>query len=300
MHNLGNYSDLIKNERGFTIVELLVASTLGLIVTGLLLGLTQANREVLGKDMIRTGLNQNIRGALDLMGADIRVGGENLGSTFPAIELINATGGDSDQLLIRRNLLDEVLPVCTAITAGSTVTNIYFAVPGTVAGCVYSGHTHNYNSWRNYRLSQTPAQALAYIYNSATKLGEFFLYTSEVNTGTAYYLTRSAGTWANSYPTASSAIYMLEEWRYRLVGENLQVIVNRDTANPFNVSFGLTDFLVRIEMQDNTFETAFTANDSWTSIKTIEVTLSGQDTFSGETLTQSMVGEFFPRNILSH
>jgi len=287
-------------EQGFTIMELMVTSFLGLIVTGLLLTLTQTNRNVLGKDTIRTGLNQNLRGALDLMGADIRVGGENLPASFPAIEIVDGASGATDRLKIRRNLLDEVLPLCTAITAGSSVNNIYFAIPGTVAGCVYSGHTHDYTAWRTYRLAQPSAQTLAYIYDSASKNGQFFTYTGEVSTGTAYYLTKSASTWTYNYPTASTSIYILEEWEYKMVGENLQVIVNRLTGTPYNVSFGLTNFQMRAKMQDNTIKTSFITSDNWTQIKALEVTLTGQDTFGGKVLSRTLVGDFVPRNILSH
>jgi hypothetical protein len=300
MHSLDSLKHNLRSCKGFSIAEMLVASFIGLMFTGVLLGMTTVNRNVMGKDNARTGLNQNLRGALDLVGADIRVAGENLGSIFPAVELTNGASGAPDQLTLRRNLLDEVLPLCTAITGGSGTTSIYFAIPGTVSGCVYSGHTHNYNSWRTYRLAQPSTSTLAYIYDSSAKLGEFFTYTNEVDTGTSYYLVRTAGTWSRSYPTASTTIYILEQWRFSMSSGILQLVINNDTTNTLDVSFGLTDFQARIKKQDDTFVNSFTTADNWTQIKAVEVTLSGSDTFGGNTLSKTMVGEFFPRNILSH
>lgn len=300
MRSYVNSKLLSKSQSGFTISEILVTSLLGLLITGLLLTLTSTQRKVLSKDLVRTGLNQNIRGALDLMGADIRVGGENLGQTFPAIELSNGSAGTSDVLTIRRNLLDEVLPVCTQITAGTSNSNIYFAIPGTISGCVYSGHTHNFTSWREYRLAQPSQSTLAYIFNTSTKVGEFFTYTAESDTGTSYYITRTSGTWANTYPVGSSAVYILEEWRYNKVGENLQVIQNNDNLNPLNVSFGLSNFQVQINLQDNTTVATFANTDSWSQIKSIEVELSGQDTFDGQLINRTLTGKYFPRNVLSN
>lgn len=286
--------------RGFTIAEMMVASFIGMLFTGMLFTLTTVNRNVMGKDSIRTGLNQNLRGALDLVGADIRVAGENLGTLFPAIEVTNGTSGAADTIILRRNLIDEVLPLCTQITGGTNTPNIYFAIPGTVAGCVYSGHTHDYDAWRAYRLTQPGQRTLAYIYDSTGHHGEFFTYINEQDNGNSYYIVRTTGTWSYTYPTASTSIYILEQWQFQLNTNNLQLVQNNDNANPLDVSFGITNFQVRVKMQDNTIVNSFTNTDNWTLIKALEVTLNGSDTFAGKAVNRSMVAEYFPRNILSH
>jgi len=108
------------------------------------------------------------------------------------------------------------------------------------------------------------------------------------------------GTWEHTYNTGSSAIYILEEWLFRLNGDVLQLIIDGDDENALNVAFGLTDFQVTARMQDDTTLDSLGAADNWTSLKSLEVTLAGEDSFAGETIEASLTSEFFPRNILSN
>ena len=287
------------SNRGFSVAELLVATGVGLLLVSLCLASVKLNSDVLGSDTARTRLNENLRGAMDVLIADGRVAGQNLSSTFPAVEIANGTGTASDQLTLRRNLLDEVLKVCTALTAGSTVRDVYFAIPGTTQGCVYSGLAQNYNSWRTYRTTHGGV-VKAFIYDSTVKLGEFFDYSSETDTGTSYYIHRSSGTWARNYPNTSSSVYILEEWTYRKDGDILQIVQNRDTTNPYNLSFGITDFQAIAYMQDGTTNTSFTTTNSWSLISRIEVTLSGTDKYAKKSVNRTLVSQFFPRNVLSN
>lgn len=284
------------SNRGFTLLELLVTTFFGLLISGLVAGSVLTNRHVLARDMVRTRLTQNLRGALDIIALDARIGGQSLGASFPAIEV--ADNGQRDTLTIRRGLIDEILPLCQAITAGSGGGKAFFAVPGTVQGCSYTGQTHNYSAWRTYRISQGGVVD-AYIYDSAAKKGEFFKYTSESDSGTKYNIQRS-GSWSNSYPIASTAIYILEEWEFSLNGEMLQLVQNKDTANPQNVSFSMDSFSVNVAMQDGSTTSSFTKDDPWTQIGGISVTLAGHDTFSKQNVNRSLTAMFFPRNILSN
>lgn len=272
---------------------------LGLLIVGLGLSTVLVNRDVLGKETARTRLTQNLRGALDILGTDIRIAGENLSAAFPAVEITNGASGAPDTLTIRRNLLDEVLPLCTAIASGTTVTSIFYAIPGTVPGCTYSGHTNDYNAWNVYRTSNGNLVD-AFIYNTVAKTGEFFKYTSETDGATSYSLNRTAGTWAGSYSVGASAVYVLEEWKYQMSSGILQVIQNRDASNPLNVSFGITDFQVSAIMQDGSTKTAFTSSDAWNTIAQIQIDITGQDRYAGRLLTKTVTGKFFPRNVLSN
>ncbi len=272
---------------------------LGLLIVGLGLSTVLVNRNVLGKETARTRLTQNLRGTLDIIGTDIRIAGENLSAAFPAVLVTNGTSGASDTLTIRRNLLDEVLPLCTAIASGSTVTSAFFAIPGTVSGCTYSGHTNDFNAWRNYRINNGTIID-AFIYNTVAKSGEFFKHTGETNSGTSYSLTRAAGTWGASYAVGATAIYALEEWTYRLNGGILQVIQNRDNANPLNVSFGITNFQVAAIMQDGSTKSSFVATDAWNTIAQLQIDITGEDRYAGRTIIKTVTGKFFPRNVLSN
>ena len=294
-------------DRGFTLLELLVASTIGIIILTLAMGGLLANREVYHYDMIRTRLNENLRGALDFVAANAREAGEALPASFAAVQVINGGGGASDELILRRNLLDEVLKVCTAITSGTGVTQIVFADNSATAGCSYSGNTFNYDTWQTYRNDNGPT-VKAFIYDSVTKNGEFFDYTSETDGGTSYSITRTPGTWTYSYPVGSSSVYMLEEWHFRVddvaLGDDLfQVIADDDIANPMNILSAVINFQVQVHLNDNvTVLSSFDpAVNNWTDIKAIEVTLSGEDTtLRGEVIDNTVSSRFFPRNVLSN
>jgi prepilin-type N-terminal cleavage/methylation domain-containing protein len=290
-----NYIKPSSKQKGFALIELLVTSFLGLILLSMISATMLMNRSVLGRDTSRTRLNQNLRGSMDIIGFDTRVSGENLPSTFPAILL---TTGTTDTFTVRRNLVDEVLNLCVQINSGSTTTQIKFAIPGTVAGCVYSNMTTAYNSWNTYR-TNNGGTVDAFIWDRVNKRGEFFKFSANGTDGTSYWLTRTAGTWANTYTLGTSNIYILEEWQYRLVGDTLQVVQDQDTTNPLNVSFGITDFQVSILKSDGTTVTSFTTSDNWPDISQVNISISGKERYSGKDITRTMSGRFFPRNILS-
>lgn len=289
----------LSSDSGFTVMELLVTSVLGFVITGLALTASISYQNVLGKDIARTRLNQNLRGSLDLIGVDIRVGGENLGAAFPAIELINGASNAPDRLIVRRNLLDEVLPVCTTVVAGSGVNQVQFAIPGTVPGCTYSGQTHNFQAWQSYRTSNG-GQVPVYIFDTSAKLGEFFTYNGENDTGNSYSIGRSGSSWTNTYAASASALYVLEEWEYQLNDGLLQIITNRDTSNPLNIAFDVSDFQVTIDMQDGTTKQSFTTSDQWNQIRSVNISISGTDSFARRTMNETFSASYFPRNVLSN
>ena len=73
------------SDSGFSIAEFIVTSTLGLIILGICLSTFSTSRALVRYDMDRTSLNQNLRGALDILGMNVRLAGENLPGFFPAI-----------------------------------------------------------------------------------------------------------------------------------------------------------------------------------------------------------------------
>ncbi len=291
---------LLSSNSGFTVAELLVTAFLGLLVMSIALSSSITQRRLLRKDTVRTRINQNLRGSLDLLGTDARVAGENLSSSFPAIEVIAGTGSAPDEIRLRRNLQAEVLPLCTQVNASSTVTQLYFAVPGNTPGCAYSGQTQSFNAWQAFRLDDDDDRVDAFLYDSATKAGEFFQYVGEVDGTTSYALQTAIHTWSRQYSVGSSAIYLLEEWHYRLVGDELELIINHDTANPLKVSFGVSDFQILVQMQDGSTKSSFTTADSWTQIGTLNVTLQSIESFANRDMQRTFSARFFPRNILSN
>jgi Tfp pilus assembly protein PilW len=71
-------------ERGQSMVELLVSASIGMAISGLMLTTTMATQRLYQVDIIQTRLEQNLRGAMDMIGMDAREAGENLPEGFPA------------------------------------------------------------------------------------------------------------------------------------------------------------------------------------------------------------------------
>jgi hypothetical protein len=289
----------------------MIAAAIGLTIVSLSLSATLSGKQMLRYDYVRTKMNQNLRSGLDMAGLDIRIGGENLTSSFPAFEILDGPSGSADQLIIRRNLIGEILTLCDTIDAGSSAGQIVFAQgDGTMSsgiqepGCIYGdpGQTQNYTSWSTYRTSNGETSKLAFIYDSITGDGEFFSYTGEGDSGNSLYLTRSAGNWLNTYQEVSSQVIMLEEHRFRLVDGVLQIVVNQNFDLPQNIVTDVTDFQVTLLMNDDTTLTSYDPSSTydWTDIREVRVTISGSELSQKRLLTKDLSTSFFPRNILSH
>ena len=177
-----------KSSKGFTILELTVASAVSLTVLGLSLGMiTEIRRGFLG-DRVRITSNDNLRQASDFIGQDLRQAGERLESStqLPGISIIAGADGAPSTLVIQRQLLNETLPVCQSISAGTgTSSTIDVSVLNSPSGstpdyglpvgnCKYSytapsggeppssplvtlKPTDNLRAWRTYRCTQTAA-----------------------------------------------------------------------------------------------------------------------------------------------
>ena len=158
------------SNKGFTLLELLIASVVSSIVLGLALTLIVDQRKLFVKDQGRTQANQNLRAAIDLVGTDIKQAGERLiGTPFAVVQVIDG-GASSDRLVLQRRVISEVLPVCQTITAGtqnqiivSTNPSSSAAVPGST-DCTFSNANgvpigtdlwpDNLEQWRNTRCSR--------------------------------------------------------------------------------------------------------------------------------------------------
>lgn len=278
----------------------------GLAVTGAALTLALSGRRIYQTDQNRTSLNQNLRAGLDLLGIDVRQAGERIPADFPAIEIVNGTGGGADTLVLRRNLLDAVLPVCGDITAGSTTAQLVVGDrnPSPPAGCDpvldqdADGWPDNLGAWRAYRQAGGGA-ILAYVYNPVGQYGEYFTYDSEDSANLRLHK-GNGDAWANSYGVSEGCrVYVVEQRTFRLNGGLLQLLMNGDTATPLNLVCDVTGFQARAHMQDGSVLDTLDATTSWPGLEALEVTLSGQVTFQGRVLNRSLSARYFPRNVLS-
>ncbi|ANM30735.1 hypothetical protein ABI59_15830 [Acidobacteria bacterium Mor1] len=290
---------------GFSLVELLVAMVILLLIMAAGLTISMSSRTTLRSDQNRTTLNQNLRSGMDLVGIDIRQAGERLPADVPALEIRDGASGAADTLVVRRNLADDVLPVCVDIASGSSTAEVTIALTtGTIpAGCDpvadtnTDGWADNLGNWRAERIAAGGTMT-AYIYNPTTRLGEFFEFDGE--DAAAYHLDRSSsGTWTNDYLASDSArVYVMEEREFSLSGGILEMDIN-GSGSPFSLVDDVVDFQLRAIFQDGTIQTALAAADDWSNLEAIEVNLSGRSTFMDRTMDRALSSRYFPRNVLS-
>ncbi len=290
---------ILNSASGLSVIELLMAATISLTVLGLALSVTLSSNKVYREDQARTALNQNLRVAMDILGANIREAGERLPPNFPAIEIINGDDGAPDELMIRRNVLDEVMPVCKKVQAGTSTNVVFVALAANPPqGCERNSQQANFDAWKAYRQAQG-GEVRVYIYNPVSSAGEFFTYSEEKDDNSGLHIHRKEGKWLYDYDYGS-AMYMLEERHYRLQGDLLQLVMNGDETNIQNLIFGVSDLQIQVLMQDGTTQESFTPDDPWTLMQSLEVTLSGESHLRGRVLQRTLAAQLFPRNILSN
>jgi hypothetical protein len=288
---------------------MLVAVFMSTIVLGFSLSLIIQQRQQFLLDQARAQINQNLRAATDLLGNDIRLGGELLetDTTVPGFTVIEGSGGKSDTLVIQRKLISTILPVCEDAKAGDTtiVVSIRDDPPVSDPNCRYSsssgGYPDNLLAWQDYREQQTPKIVAAYI-QSIGKNGEFFLSDNELeNTSggkkksTAKYSIHLDGSsLSNKYKAGVSYVYVFEERQYSLVPDSstarsddyvLQLLLNRGvdpqqpgrSAPPIKMVNRLTNFQVQVQLPTG-LVTSFNPNyfyeSNWRQVQAINVTLT--------------------------
>jgi prepilin-type N-terminal cleavage/methylation domain-containing protein len=291
-HNCGN------NCKGFSLVELMVSTSLGLVMSALLFSTLQSFKEAYRNSVQRLALEQDLRISLNIVGGGIRQAGEGLTGIFPAIEVIDGARNTPDQIVLRRAILQNQPTVCATIAAGSVKGVVMLTNGALSSGCSYSTNGTSYSSWHNHRISEG-GSALAYIFNSATKLGEFFTYSNEMDSGDSYYLVPSSGNWTNQYPLGYSNLHALEESTYSIENGELVLVKDQKTDEKQYVAFGLTDLQAQVHLSDGSVVNSFQRTSDWTQVRYIEITLTAEYTTADSSTPLRLVSQFFPRNSLS-
>jgi hypothetical protein len=285
---------------GFTAIELLVSSFVGLIISAITLNLAQTSHFYLGKDLARTRLTQNLRGSLDILTSDIRISGENLSESFPSILLVDGTGTVADSLTLRRGLLSEALTLCSPIILGpSSVHSLVVGNITTTPGCDYTSNLFAANQFQTVRNSRTDTLR-GFVLNTGTKQGQFFEYQGNTVTSNEIKVKHSPIVWNSNYPVSTSVIYLIDEQRYILEADTIKRYIDGNTTNPQTISFGIKSLSFSILNKSNENKLSFTSSDGWTKIKYIEVSIDGEESHANNTITRSLKGRLFPRNVLSH
>lgn len=122
-----------KNEKGFSLLELLVAAALTVGLIGGIFALANRNQQVFVTESGVTDLNQNVRTAVDLLTRDIQCAGMGLPvgvGNFAAIYYKNGASGAPDSILMLNG--NPSAPVATFDSRSTANTEILLMVPSDV------------------------------------------------------------------------------------------------------------------------------------------------------------------------
>ncbi len=200
------FKNPVRPQHGLSLLELLVTVVVSTTILSVALGLIVTQRREYLKQQANTDANQTVQSAMDLIGTDIRLSGELVGTGIglPVIRIINGSAGAPDDLVLQRKLLATSLNVCEDVKGKTTAISIA-TTKKNIDGCSFSDGNNNLipddiEDWRAYRCSldgddtckdlDTPCQQVdptsannecswAYIYDPKTGKGEFFVYSGE-------------------------------------------------------------------------------------------------------------------------
>jgi len=287
-----------------------VALTVTVLVSAAVMSLAFSAQAVFETDKHRTTVNQNLRSGIDLLGIDVRQAGERLPGDAPAVEIIDGEHDGPDRLILRRNQLDVVLPVCNLKISAGSATDALFSSRRDVThkyppGCAPAadsdsdGWPDNLGAWRDYRIDNGGV-ITAYLHNPTTDEGEFFLYDAEDNS-TMHIHKLNTDKWEYTYDLVDSPrIYILEQKEFFLEDGVLKCIVNGNTDSVLNLVSHIRDFQCRAVFRDGTIQTAMGSADDWGALEAVEVWLSAESEWKGRAVDNTLVTRFFPRNVMSN
>lgn len=304
--------------RGFSLVELLVALVVMGIVLALLTPLVFGARNMVQSDQLRTSALQSVRGGSDLIGSDIRMAGERFPRTaalqLSPIVIVPGEDGESDEIILRRNLWDSTLPSCENTVQG-TQQNIRVVRD---TGWLNSPQGQNHpecgqpvgsDGWP-VNLSQVRALAdtigtdghlRGYLFDPANQRGEFITFFVPANADNTGQIRRNPAPGLQfSYPLGNRPrIYILSERHYRVRDDVLELLVEGDVDNPLRVSADITRLEARFELEDGSLVAELPAGTTWRDIRSVQLTLVARSAYGPDAVERELTSRFFPRNILS-
>ncbi len=260
-------------------------------------------RRLIIEDQKRIQLTENLRSALEVVSLHIRRAGEQLPGTVPALALEDGASGASDTLILRRNGLGSVLPVCKELLTTSIM--IYTVdTPPPLSSCVRSNPDEPTDTWIQYFNKQGGPDVRIYVYNPSTKKGEFLTWHNPAVFATQrrFKLRDSPST---TYPIGSR-VYAAEEEKIALDNLLEELLVYKDGTSGSRTDklmFGVTNFQVQFEMADGSTLDAYDPTSSpyqWSDIIAITISISGTADVHGTSISRTVKGRFFPRNNLSN
>lgn len=306
---------------GLTLIEILVALAVSGLILTLVLGITNSSRALYEADQVRTAVNQNLRTAMDLIGSDVRVAGQGMvGSELNAILV---EGGN--ELVIRTAPVDLApLQVCEDINGDQNLLRVTRPGGGGGGGggggsmpanCTLSGSNDAdgngildaFEAWIAFRQSQPNGEVRAALIDNTGTPPEFFTYDREDGTTRQLHKLNppgcgSACNWSRTYDLDDSpTLFILEDRRYQFDNATgrLQLIVSGQ--DPIDLINNVTDFRVAVIMPDGTRIEDFGEGEDWTSVASVEISVTGAATRRGADAPteRTLTSNFYARNIRS-
>ncbi len=337
--------------QGFTLVELIVTTLIASTVLALSLQLITDQRKQFLTDQLRSQNSQTLRTGMNLIGDGIRSAGDNLqnDTELPVISVIDKDDSendtDHDKLIVQRQLIKNTLRLCADLSNGETELTVF---KPNDSSCTLgqspapSGFDVSVDVFRTFRsqvdgndtfdTTSVPSvgtcneeSVWAYIHDPVNKRGEFFNYAFETSDANGNYLHRcDDDQWEYEYEHRpqfrdNPKIYLLEEEEFRLNGEVLELVKNRqDSADDI---LRVTNNIQALEIEvttDSGSSTSFnpdvmTNETPWSTIRDefqyVSVRLQAKDVAesdllarknsSGEEQEIDILSKFFPRNASS-
>ena len=286
---------------------MLVALTVVSLLMGAALTLTLSSRRTFASDSSRNALNQSLRGALDLVGNEIRRAGEWLPGDMPIVEIVDGGGDNPDELIVRRARSPLVLPLCEDLNAGSTIGEIRVGSASTVAprGCFpvedsnSDGYPDNIEAWRGVRTG-LGGSVPVYLFNPTTLLGEWVDYNADGSTDAATYIGRDGSTPLQFAHGAGeqARLYLMEQRRYTLQNGILEFKLNEQNGATTRVVDRIRQIQARAILRDGTVLDSLDATTPTAQIEAIEITLKGEQELEETTLTRELTARFHPRSLV--
>jgi hypothetical protein len=259
-------SELHNETLGFTILEVIATTVMGLLIIGGGFGGFIMVQQIVGNDRHTADINQRLTTALSTMGPDIQQMGEGLvnNTQIPVLKIsqriiLGSTVNKTSDITIKRTLLPLTLSVCAQVDSGTSNAVTVMSEndpnnptdPNPNASCQPSQNDNdpeddwpdNVRKWQEKRVSEGGTVS-AYIFNGDQE-GEFFDYTGE-EVGTAplpgqipdtFKLTTDGHTWENTYPINSS-IYLIDERTYKVTSDGKLQLITK-TGESFDITEGI-------------------------------------------------------------
>ncbi|MBL8204277.1 MAG: hypothetical protein JNM09_08605 [Blastocatellia bacterium] len=320
------------NERGFSILEMLVAMSITVGLTGTLFYFFKKAQDTFVVDGARTDLNQNFRAALDLMARDIQAAGAGIPMFLGPIASKDGGGTNTNPSL---NPTDSILLLYgnSNVSPVTVKASTSYPAPTSSSSTIYTDIPTTAFAPGNYVLysvaqPQTQATNISdyaefSVFNLASGSAIVDLTSGGITVGrqltpSAFSLNSDTTFWDHtmSFPSSSSlrVVPLDEVIEYTVDTTTMELRRNRNRSGWVSVARGIFNLQIRYQLE--TFDSATnTYSSSWVSevaqsatnnralIRAVEITIFGRTQMSGDgdkqgqrSIAQTL--EVTPRNLV--